>query len=105
MLLFRSEEHVDRWCRQRGTERGGLVSLDQLWALGGCVVGRDPGARVATANAGRSPGILRFGGTDRLLLEASAVGTRRSPGKMGLDQRRRGIDGRLRGGGGRGGLG
>jgi hypothetical protein len=33
MLLFRSEEHVDRWCQVRGMTRGPLVSLDQLWQL------------------------------------------------------------------------
>ena len=33
MLLFRSEEHVDRWCARRGLERRPLVSLDVLWRL------------------------------------------------------------------------
>ena len=33
MLLFRSEEHVDRWCRIRGLLRRPLVTLDQLWEL------------------------------------------------------------------------
>jgi hypothetical protein len=33
MLLFRSEEHVDRWCRRLGIERGGLLTPDQLWGL------------------------------------------------------------------------
>ena len=33
MLLFRSEEHVERWCRKRGLPRRPLVSLDQLWEL------------------------------------------------------------------------
>lgn len=33
MLLFRSEEHVDRWCRARGLPKRPLVSLDQLWEL------------------------------------------------------------------------
>jgi hypothetical protein len=33
MLLFRSEEHVDRWCEQRSLERGGLVNPEQIWAL------------------------------------------------------------------------
>ncbi len=33
MLLFRSEEHVERWCRQRNLPRRPLVSLDQLWEL------------------------------------------------------------------------
>ena len=33
MLLFRSEEHVDAWCRDRGSEKGGLLTLEQLWGL------------------------------------------------------------------------
>lgn len=33
MLLFRSEEHVDRWCAARGLERRPLVTLDVLWRL------------------------------------------------------------------------
>ncbi|HET9765678.1 MAG TPA: hypothetical protein VFS60_02450 [Thermoanaerobaculia bacterium] len=33
MLLFRSEEHVDRWCTVRGLPRRPVVSLDQLWQL------------------------------------------------------------------------
>jgi hypothetical protein len=33
MLLFRSEEHVDRWIADRGSERGGLLTADQLWGL------------------------------------------------------------------------
>lgn len=33
MLLFRSEEHVDRWCAVRGLPRRPVVSLDQLWEL------------------------------------------------------------------------
>ena len=33
MLLFRSEEHVDRWCRVRGLARRPLVTLEQLWQL------------------------------------------------------------------------
>ena len=33
MLLFRSEEHVDRWCRKHALPRRPLVSLDQLWQL------------------------------------------------------------------------
>jgi hypothetical protein len=33
MLLFRSEEHVERWCRSRGIERGGTLSLEQVWEL------------------------------------------------------------------------
>lgn len=33
MLLFRSKEHVDRWCRERGLPRQPLISLPQLWQL------------------------------------------------------------------------
>ena len=33
MLLFRSEENVNRWCAERGIPRRPLVSLEQLWQL------------------------------------------------------------------------
>lgn len=33
MLLFRSEEHVNRWCAERNIPRRPLVSLEQLWEL------------------------------------------------------------------------
>lgn len=33
MLLFRSEEHVDRWCENHKIPRRPLVSLDQIWHL------------------------------------------------------------------------
>jgi hypothetical protein len=33
MLAFRSEAHVDRWCRQRGIERGAVFSLETCWRL------------------------------------------------------------------------
>ncbi|MFP5286838.1 MAG: hypothetical protein ACLGI9_13945 [Thermoanaerobaculia bacterium] len=33
MLLFRSEEHVDRWCGSWGLPRGALLSLEQTWQL------------------------------------------------------------------------
>lgn len=33
MLLFRSEDHVNRWCGTNGVPRRPLVSLDQLWQL------------------------------------------------------------------------
>ncbi len=33
MLLFRSEEHVDRWCAGRGLPRRPSVTLAQLWEL------------------------------------------------------------------------
>jgi hypothetical protein len=34
MLAFRSEEHVDRWCRIRRIPRGASFSLEQAWQLG-----------------------------------------------------------------------
>ena len=34
MLLFRSEEHVDRWGQAKGIGRGAAFSLDQAWTLG-----------------------------------------------------------------------
>ena len=33
MLLFRSEEHVDKWIRERGEQKGAVLPLDQLWRL------------------------------------------------------------------------
>jgi hypothetical protein len=33
MLLFRDEEHVDRWCGMRAQPRGGLLTVTQLWDL------------------------------------------------------------------------
>ena len=33
MLLFRSEETVNRWCEAHALPRRPLVTLDQLWQL------------------------------------------------------------------------
>jgi hypothetical protein len=33
MLLFRSEEHIDRWCGQWNRPRGGVMTLEQQWGL------------------------------------------------------------------------
>ena len=33
MLLFRSEENVNRWCEARGLLRRPLVNLEQLWQM------------------------------------------------------------------------
>jgi hypothetical protein len=33
MLLFRDEEHIERWCRQWRIERGAVLSLDLAWRL------------------------------------------------------------------------
>ncbi|HEY1251906.1 MAG TPA: hypothetical protein VGH97_12010 [Thermoanaerobaculia bacterium] len=33
MLLFRDEEHVDRWCRTRNLDRGATLTPQQGWEL------------------------------------------------------------------------
>ena len=33
MLLFRSEELIDRWCAFRALPRGGTLTPDQCWQL------------------------------------------------------------------------
>lgn len=33
MLLFRSEEHVDRWCESRRLPRGATMTPVQCWQL------------------------------------------------------------------------
>ena len=33
MLLFRSEEHIERWCGQRSAERGGTMTPATMMAL------------------------------------------------------------------------
>jgi hypothetical protein len=33
MLLFRSEEHIDRWCKRWGLQRGAVLSLGLAWRL------------------------------------------------------------------------
>jgi hypothetical protein len=33
MLFFRSEEHVDQWCKMNLITKRPLVSLNQLWQL------------------------------------------------------------------------
>ena len=33
MLLFRSEQHIERWCKQWNRPRGGTLSLAQGWQL------------------------------------------------------------------------
>lgn len=33
MLLFRSEEHVDRWCESWHLERGAVLTPEQAWRL------------------------------------------------------------------------
>ena len=33
MLVFRSEDHVDRWCEAKGMDRGAILTIRQLWGL------------------------------------------------------------------------
>ena len=53
MLLFRSEEHVGRWCKAWKLQRGALLTLDQVWQLAQALYGpdrRDPTWRRRTAD-------------------------------------------------------
>ncbi len=51
MLLFRSEEHVATWWRDRGTEPGAVFDVDRMWALADAWYRDrlDPGFRRRTA--------------------------------------------------------
>lgn len=33
MLIFRSEEHIDRWCAARDLARGAVLTPDTAWDL------------------------------------------------------------------------
>ncbi len=33
MLLFRAEEHIDRWCQARDLPRGATLTPQQAWRL------------------------------------------------------------------------
>lgn len=33
MLLFRSEEWVDKWCKRNDLERGEMLNIQQVWEL------------------------------------------------------------------------
>lgn len=33
MLLFQSEEWVDKWCKRHSLERGEMLSIQQVWEL------------------------------------------------------------------------
>ena len=52
MLLFGSEEHVDRWCRERRQVRGGTMTPEQCWQLARLWYGDklDPGWHRKTAS-------------------------------------------------------
>ena len=52
MLLFRGEEHIDRWCAQWNQPRGATLTIDQAWHLAGAWYGNkmDPAWRRATVD-------------------------------------------------------
>ena len=33
MLLFRSEEWIDKWCERNNLERGEVLTIQQVWEL------------------------------------------------------------------------
>jgi hypothetical protein len=33
MLLFRSEEWIDKWCNRNNLERGEVLTINQVWEL------------------------------------------------------------------------
>lgn len=33
MLIFRSEEHIDRWCAAREMDRGAVLTAEVAWQL------------------------------------------------------------------------
>jgi len=33
MLLFRSEEWIDKWCKRNNLKRGEILTIDQVWEL------------------------------------------------------------------------
>jgi hypothetical protein len=33
MLIFRSEDHIDRWCKAWRLERGEMLSVERTWQL------------------------------------------------------------------------
>ena len=41
MLLFRSEEHITRWCSLWHQSPGGLLSIEQTWGLAKAWYGED----------------------------------------------------------------
>jgi len=53
MLLFRSEEHVDRWCAAWHLPRGGVLTPELTWQLAQAWYSadrRDPGWRRRTVD-------------------------------------------------------
>ena len=52
MLLFRSEEHLENWLRERTLDRGATLSVQQQWELARAWYGNrlDPGWRRRSAD-------------------------------------------------------
>ena len=52
MLLFRSEDHLERWLDERGIARGGTMTVEQQWQLARIWYGNrlDPGWRRRTVD-------------------------------------------------------
>ena len=52
MLLFRDEEHIDRWCTQWNQLRGATLTIDQAWELAAAWYRNkmDPGWRRASVD-------------------------------------------------------
>jgi len=52
MLLFRSEEHIDRWRQQWSQPRGATLTVEQAWRLADAWYRNkmDPGWRRATVD-------------------------------------------------------
>jgi hypothetical protein len=44
MLLFRDEEHVERWCRQWQIARGATLTFERAWRLAEAWFSADRGA-------------------------------------------------------------
>ena len=41
MLLFRSEEHIERWCQSWRLKQGAILTLEQTWGLAQAYYGPD----------------------------------------------------------------
>lgn len=52
MLLFRGEEHIERWCDQWRQSRGAMLTIEQAWRLAHAWYGNkmDRGWRRATVD-------------------------------------------------------
>jgi len=55
MLLFRSEEWIDKWCQRNNLKRGEVLTLQQVWDLSKPWYGN----RLALDYYGRSPEQVR----------------------------------------------